>query len=171
MHARYYLLPRETIFLGSVHVLDYTPYLHAIFTQIMQGAGLFLTGIWIAATTYHHTQSDRRPYVLGSVAALLASTVLAEAGKRYMIWPHDPAFPSGHETFASSVAASICIRDRRWIPLCAFTCIFLGWVLVAIHAHTPFEITAGFLLGALTTLGIMGLIGRTSPANVPDTAE
>lgn len=134
---------------------DYDIYYKGLPNYVMNGAGPLLIGIWLANVAYNTPTLLRRRYALASIASLLISVILAEIGKRCVIWPHDPTFPSGHETFASSVAASVCARDCRWLPLCIAACIVLGWAMVMLHAHTPFELTAGTLLGSATTACIM----------------
>lgn len=144
---------------------DYDIYYKGLPNYVMNGAAPLLIGIWLANVAYNTPALLRRRYTLASIASLLISVILAEIGKRYVIWPHDPTFPSGHETFASSVAASVCARDYRWLPICIAACIMLGWAMVMLHAHSPFELTAGTLLGSATTACIMRLTARTPPTD------
>ena len=100
--------------------------------------------------------------VVGIGLAVLA----AEAGKRYMVWPGHPTFPSGHETFALAAGTLLIRHDVRWIaPVLPLT-ILLAWALVEAQFHFPVDVAGALLTGP--PLALLGAWLLTSRRASPD---
>jgi undecaprenyl-diphosphatase len=64
----------------------------------------------------------------------------------------DPSFPSDHATMAGAVAAGLLLVSWRLGLLATAAAALMGFARVYIAAHYPFDVLAGFALGAAVTL-------------------
>ena len=87
------------------------------------------------------------PFWLRSAAGLGLAVGLAESGKYFVVWPGHPSFPSGHETFALSLATSLVIWDRRWLALALPLAALQAWVLIIAHFHQPPDVVGSLFVG------------------------
>jgi membrane-associated phospholipid phosphatase len=136
--------------------------------------------IFIALILEEPLLNDRAPgeslrrglrFWLRAVLCISVAVVLAEAGKKYQVWNGHPNFPSGHTTFATSAAASLVLqRGRRWFWLVVPLAVLMGISLAYAGWHTPDEVLAGWVLGAIVPPLLWKLIGRSGiPAAQPTT--
>jgi membrane-associated phospholipid phosphatase len=114
----------------------------------------FLIGAWVSLVIARTGTKSQRSFAASSIIALAFSVSLAELGKAHGVWPGDPGFPSGHETFGASVAVSLLRADRRWTLLAAAACLLLAWALVFAHYHKPVDVFGGLALGTLVTMAV-----------------
>lgn len=112
----------------------------------------FLCGAWISVAIAKSAPRPPWRFMVATVVAAVLAVFLAEQGKAHVVWPGNPYFPSGHETFESSVATSICLAERRWILLAIVACLLLGWALIAVHYHKLSDVSGGVALGTLVTV-------------------
>ena len=64
----------------------------------------------------------------------------------------DPSFPSDHATMAGAVVAGLLLVSWRVGLLATAAAVLMGFARVYIAAHYPFDVLAGFALGAAVTL-------------------
>ncbi|MCW3842535.1 phosphatase PAP2 family protein [Micromonospora yasonensis] len=64
----------------------------------------------------------------------------------------DPSFPSDHATMAGAVVAGLLLVSWRLGLLAVAAAAVMGFARVYIAAHYPFDVLAGFALGAAVTL-------------------
>lgn len=86
-------------------------------------------------------------YWARAAVGISAAVLLAEAGKRFSVWPGHPTFPSGHETFALATATFLVRRDHRWLVPVVPLLLLLAWALVAAHFHHPVDVAGALLSG------------------------
>ncbi len=84
---------------------------------------------------------------VGSIAAIGLPVALAEAGKAVSIWPGQPSFPSGHETFALAAGTCLAFRSLSWLWIALPLCALLAWALVAAQYHQPLDTVGALVLG------------------------
>jgi hypothetical protein len=92
------------------------------------------------------------PFFFRSVAALLATYLLAHLNRRYHLWPAHLLFPSGHMAFFVSASVSLFLLDRRWLLLSLPLGILFGWMMVALHFHPWFDLWGAIILAVPVTL-------------------
>jgi len=107
--------------------------------------------LWVVALVASHRRPGILLWVLASAAGLAMAVMLAEYGKHHHVWPHHPSFPSGHETFGTSVATSLVWRDPRWLPVALLAAATLAWALVAARYHTGVDVAGAAVLGPVVT--------------------
>ena len=81
------------------------------------------------------------------VLSIGLAVILAESGKRWEIWPGNPTFPSGHETFCLAAMTCLAVRDARWFCLGLPLASLMAWALVAARFHTPVDVAGALLTG------------------------
>ncbi|MFE9692092.1 phosphatase PAP2 family protein [Micromonospora sp. NPDC005806] len=64
----------------------------------------------------------------------------------------DPSLPSDHATMAGAIAAGLLLVSWRLGLLATAAAALMGFARVYIAAHYPFDVLAGFALGATVTL-------------------
>ncbi|WP_319460685.1 phosphatase PAP2 family protein [Micromonospora sp. RTP1Z1] len=64
----------------------------------------------------------------------------------------DPSFPSDHATMAGAVAAGLLLVSWRLGLLAVVAAALMGFARVYVAAHYPYDVLAGFALGAVVTL-------------------
>lgn len=64
----------------------------------------------------------------------------------------DPSFPSDHATMAGAVAAGLLLVSWRLGLLAVVAAALMGFARVYIGAHYPYDVLAGFAVGAAVTL-------------------
>lgn len=94
-----------------------------------------------------------------AVAVSLA-VLLAEAGKKYEVWPGHDSFPSGHATLAAVCATCLILRDRRWAALSVPATALMAWALVAAHYHDTVDVVGALILGPTVTALVFRLMAR-----------
>lgn len=79
--------------------------------------------------------------------------VLSDA---YVLYTHGggDSFPSGHATFFMALATSLFFIRRRLALVYVMGALIIGSMRIAVGVHWPFDILAGWILGA--ALGIFG---------------
>lgn len=87
-----------------------------------------------------------------TVLGIALAVVLAEEGKRHVVWAGHPGFPSGHETFALACATSLVCWRGTWIWLVLPLAVVLGWALVAAHYHETADVWGALLTGPAPAL-------------------
>lgn len=81
------------------------------------------------------------------------AVMLAESGKRFVVWPGRPTFPSGHETLALAAGTCVVLRRPRWLVFVLPLAAFQAWALVAGHFHRPVDVAGAVVTGILPPLG------------------
>lgn len=92
------------------------------------------------------------PFWLRSAAGLGLAVSLAESGKYFEVWPGHPGFPSGHESFALSLATSLVVWDCRWLALALPLAGLQAWILIIAHFHQPPDVVGALFVGPPCTL-------------------
>ncbi|MGI4790207.1 MAG: phosphatase PAP2 family protein [Janthinobacterium lividum] len=90
---------------------------------------------------------------LRSLLGIGIGVVLAETGKRIVLWPGHPSFPSGHETLALAAGVCLVVRSPRWAAAAVPIAALQAWALVAGHFHRPIDIAGALITGILPPLG------------------
>jgi membrane-associated phospholipid phosphatase len=86
--------------------------------------------------------------------------LLAEAGKKWQVWPGHPWFPSGHEAFAASAAAClVLLYGRAWLTAALPAAGLMGWALVAAGYHAVPDVLAAAVYGPLAAALLLRLTG------------
>jgi membrane-associated phospholipid phosphatase len=107
-----------------------------------------------------------------AVLCIAGAVILAEMGKKYQVWHGHSNFPSGHTTFATSAATTLVLqRGRRWLWLVAPLAILMGISLAYDHWHTPDEVFAGWILGAIVALVLWRITGRKAATDASHTVR
>ena len=106
-----------------------------------------LTAFLVAAPFIGVRKSSCWEFWGRTALALGLAVVLAESGKHFQVWPGHPSFPSGHETFGLCAAASLALRNVRWLILSLPLVLLLAWALVDAHFHQPIDVAGALLVG------------------------
>jgi membrane-associated phospholipid phosphatase len=115
-----------------------------------------LCAVLVAAILVRRKDHGLRFFVLSAISIGTAA-VIAEAGKQRVIWPGDPGFPSGHQTFATATLTCMVWRDRRWLLLAIPAASLMGFGLVACHFHLPVDVLGATILGPIPPSLLIGL--------------
>lgn len=87
-----------------------------------------------------------------SIIGIAISVLLAEEGKRMVILPGHPRFPSGHETFALACAANLLCWRAAYIYVALPLVLIIGWALVTAHFHQTIDIFGAAITGTWPSL-------------------
>ena len=146
-----------------------TPWLHTPFLDYAK-YGLVVFGLLLAAGLVVSRHRDSRLLAAAGwagVATMLAVALNQPAGhlfgesRPYVAHPamlrladvtSDFSFPSDHATMAGAVAAGLLLVDRRLGLLALAAGLLMGFARVYVGAHYPWDILAGFTLGASVVL-------------------
>ncbi len=63
--------------------------------------------------------------------------------------PNEPGFPSGHTVFAFALAWLITEKYPKLGPVWYAIAVVIGWSRIEVHAHYPYQVFAGAIIGAL----------------------
>ncbi len=113
----------------------------AVLTGGLAGLGL----IALAGALYY----DPRPFVVQHIHPLFAHAA-------------DNGFPSDHAALTMFLAVSVWFCSRRWGLVLAVNAVLVGIARVLAHVHSPLDIAAGYLIGAVTAI----LAAAAAPAIV-----
>ena len=107
----------------------------------------FLVLCWLAVLVevWRKDGTQARAFGLASGAAVVVTYFAVHGFRALRLWPAHPWFPSGHETFAVSIVASLVLRDRRWIALTPLL-LLLAAALVRAGYHDWLDIGGAALL-------------------------
>ena len=92
------------------------------------------------------------PFWLRSFFGIGIGAALAEIGKRLVIWPHHPSFPSGHETLALAAGTCLALWNPRWLALALPLAAVQAAALVIGHFHRPSDVAGALATGLLPPL-------------------
>jgi len=98
--------------------------------------GLLGLGLIVLAGSLYH---DRRPFVVEHIRPLFAHAA-------------DNGFPSDHATLVAFLAVCVLFYSRRWGVSLVVIAVLVGAARVAAHVHSPLDIAAGYLIGAVAAL-------------------
>lgn len=77
------------------------------------------------------------------------------------------SFPSGHMTMITAPMAAVWCRHPRWRPLAALPVLLVAIGLYGADFHFVSDIVAGTLLGAVSAVLVVALIGDRPPIEFP----
>ncbi len=95
--------------------------------------GLVALGLIAVAGSLYH---DRRPFVTEHVRPLFPH-------------PADNGFPSDHATLTMFIAVCVLFYSRAWGSALTVNALLVGIARVLARVHSPLDIAAGYVLGAL----------------------
>ena len=113
-------------------------------------------------------------FVAGLALGLVAVYTVHNLDLRLRIWPRLGLDYSTHSAFATSVATSLAVADRRWAFALVPVLVGYAWLMVCQGYHSPSDIAAAAaLMAPLTWLCHAGLrrvptspaTGQSSPAD------
>ena len=87
---------------------------------------------------------------------------LAEGGKRFVVWPGRPTFPSGHETLALAAGVCLAVWNPRWLALTLPLAAVQAAALVLGHFHRPLDVAGALVTGVLPPLACHCLKRRSA---------
>lgn len=147
----------------------HTPWLHTPFLDYA-AYGLLVFGLLLAAGVVLSRHADSRTLAAAGwagVGTIVAVAVNQPVGhlfaeqRPYVEHPGmlrlaaittDFSFPSDHATMAGAVAAGLFLVDRRLGLIAVAAGLLMGFARVYIGAHYPWDVLAGFTLGASVVL-------------------
>jgi membrane-associated phospholipid phosphatase len=158
----------ERLFMEINDFARTTPWLHAALSGyavygVVLFAVLLLAGWWIS----RRGGSGMSAAVWAPVGMLLAVAVnqplvaAVHEPRPYATLPGilvladrstDPSFPSDHASMAGAVAAGLLLVSWRLGLLAVVAAALMGFARVYIAAHYPYDVLAGFAVGAAVTL-------------------
>ncbi|HVK06245.1 MAG TPA: phosphatase PAP2 family protein [Armatimonadaceae bacterium] len=111
-------------------------------------------------------------YVACFVVGIAVPVALAQAGKRWEVWPGHPGFPSGHETFTVSAAMCLVLLHgaRRWLLPGVVASALMGWAVVRAGFHHPPEVAGAVVLGVAGAAAVCRRLRPLPPEVLPDEA-
>lgn len=116
---------------------------------------LYQTFMGLAAVLllWHGYRSGQKRYFWWPVAVSLLSALSVEGLKRATGLPRPDGertgFPSGHTTFVFALAWLLTQVYPRLAPLWYGMAISIGWARVEGHAHFPYQVLCGAMLGTI----------------------
>ena len=114
-----------------------------------------LTAGWLL---WHGYRSKQWRSVWGLLAVSLLSALCVEGLKRATGLPRpdgEPTgFPSGHTTVVFALARLLAQASPRLAPLGYGIAVSVGWSRVEGHAHFPYQVLCGALLGTVIGGGV-----------------
>jgi len=97
---------------------------------------------WIVAEFLKSIFQTPRPFLVKGTTPLT------------FLYPNDPAFPSTHTAALFALGTTIFLHDRKIGSVFLFLSLVAGIARVYAQVHTPVDILAGSLLGAIISLSI-----------------
>ena len=162
-------------FAGRNHALDQLMIVTAVYSPAVYA--LALVGLWL---TWQHR--NQRGALLAGLSALVALGLgqlvgmgfprerpfLAHKVAQLISHSVDTSFPSDHTTLAFAVAVAVWRFNRRaGIALLLFGLV-LAFARVFVGAHYPGDVAGGAVLGAITSVALLGLAAQPALARAID---
>jgi undecaprenyl-diphosphatase len=144
-----------------------------IFTQLASTGGFFVVAgvVWLCLLIGQHTRAWA--FFIATLGVVISTSFLKEllhvARPEHPLIPTEGyAFPSGHAAGSLFLAIEICYSARHLArPLRYLVYVLslgaafaIGISRVELGVHTPFQVVAGYFLGAAWGLGYIAYIQR-----------